>query len=148
MTDETKRLIRVRTKKSAKFKRDGLGKKPQLAASWRRPRGLHHKQRRQKKAKGPLPTPGYGSPAAVRGIHPSGFFEVLVSSPAEIEGLDPATTAIRIGGSVGMRKREIIQAGAIQAGLRILNPKATEKPAPAGKEEEEEPGDDEGGAEE
>ncbi len=147
MADEKKRLIRVRTGKSAKFKRDGLGKKPQLAASWRRPRGLHHKQRKQKKAKGPLPTPGYGSPVLVRGIHPSGFFEVLVSSPSEIEGLDPATTAIRIGGTVGMRKREVIQAAAIQAGLRILNPKETTKSASAG-EEEEEPGNEEGGAEE
>ncbi len=145
MANEKKRLIRVRTERKARFKRDGLGKKPQLAASWRRPRGLHHKQRRQKKAKGPLPTPGYGSPLPVRGIHPSGFYEVLVASTAELEGLDPMTTAIRIRGPVGLRKREEIQAGAIQKGLRILNPKETQRKALAA---EEEPGEGESAEEE
>ena len=73
MVEEKKRLIRARIAKKAKFRRDGFGKKPQIADSWRKPRGLHNKQRRQKKAKGALPTPGYGSPVAVRGMHPSGY---------------------------------------------------------------------------
>jgi large subunit ribosomal protein L32e len=72
MADEKKRLIQVRSEKSARFKRDGAGKKKQLSDSWRMPRGLHSKKRIQKKAKGPLPTPGFGSPVAVRGVHPSG----------------------------------------------------------------------------
>ncbi len=106
---------------------------------------MHHKQRRQKKAKGALPTPGYGSPLPVRGIHPSGFYEVLVASTAELEGLDPTTMAIRIRGPVGLRKREEIQAGAIQKGLRILNPKETQRKALAA---EEEPGEGESAEEE
>ena len=123
MADEKKRLIRVRTQKSANFSRDGEGKKKKLKTTWRRPRGLHNKQRLQKKAKGPLPTPGYGSPVAVRGMHPSGFRDVLVFNPGDLDTLDPDQDAIRIGGSVGGRKRAQIQEKAVSAGLKILNPK-------------------------
>lgn len=123
MADEKKRLIRVRTQKAANFRRDGEGKKKKLSETWRRPRGLHNKQRLQKKAKGPLPAPGYGSPIAVRGMHPSGFREILVFNPAELDNLDPDLDAIRIGGSVGGKKRAVIQEKAVSAGLKILNPK-------------------------
>ena len=121
MTTEIKRLIRVRVAKGASFKRDGYGKKRQLSDSWRKPRGQHNKQREQKKAKGALPKPGYGSPIAVRGMHPSGFFEVLVATATELAGLDPKTQAVRISGTVGDRKRIGLQAAAIAAGLKVLN---------------------------
>jgi large subunit ribosomal protein L32e len=136
MATEVKRLIRVRVDKGAKFKRDGYGKKRQLSDSWRKPRGQHNKQREQKKAKGALPKPGYGSPVAVRNMHPSGFFEVLVTSAKDLIGLDPKTQAVRIGGTVGDRKRVALQDAAIAAGLKVLNArsvkaKATKAPAKA-----------------
>jgi large subunit ribosomal protein L32e len=134
MADEIRRLIRARTAKGARFKRDGFGKKEQLSASWRRPRGLHNKQRRQKKAKGALPTPGFGSPVAIRGMHPSGYREALVFTPRELEGLDPAIYAVRIGGSVGNRKRIEIQQQALSAGLKVLNQRETGIAAVPGEE--------------
>jgi large subunit ribosomal protein L32e len=134
MADEIRRQIRARRAKGARFKRDGFGKKQQLSASWRRPRGLHNKQRRQKKAKGALPTPGFGSPVAVRGMHPSGYREVLVFTPGELEGLDPLTYAVRIGGSVGTRKRMEIQQLALSAGLKVLNRKEMAVAEAAGEE--------------
>jgi large subunit ribosomal protein L32e len=121
MATEVKRLIQVRTDKGASFKRDGYGKKRQLSDSWRKPRGQHNKQREQKKAKGALPTPGYGSPIAVRGMHPSGFFEVLVATLKDLEGLDPKTQAVRIGATVGDRKRVVLQEAALGKGLKVLN---------------------------
>ena len=135
MTTEVKRLIRVREDKGARFKRDGYGKKRQLSDSWRKPRGQHNKQREQKKAKGALPKPGFGSPVAVRGMHPSGFFEVLVTSLKDLEGLDPKTQAVRLGATVGTRKRMIIQEQAIAAGLKVLNARVvrTPKAKPVGK---------------
>jgi large subunit ribosomal protein L32e len=134
MTTEIKRLIQVRVDKGASFKRDGFGKKRQLSDSWRKPRGQHNKQREQKKAKGALPKPGFGSPVAVRGMHPSGFFEVLVTSLKELEGLDPKTQAVRLGATVGTRKRVIIQDQAVAQGLKVLNarvvkPKTVKVPA-------------------
>jgi large subunit ribosomal protein L32e len=128
MTTEVKRLIQVRTDKGARFKRDGYGKKRQLSDSWRKPRGQHNKQREQKKAKGALPKPGFGSPIAVRGMHPSGFFEVLVTSLKDLEGLDPKTQAVRIGATVGTRKRIIIQEQAVSAGLKVLNARVVKTP--------------------
>src|SRR5208337_2584765 len=121
MTTETKRLIRVRTEKGAVFKRDGFGKKKQLSDSWRKPRGQHNKQREQKKAKGNLPKPGFGSPVAVRGMHPSGFFEVLVFTEKDLENLDAKTQAIRISAGVGARKRKGLQETAAASGFKILN---------------------------
>jgi large subunit ribosomal protein L32e len=121
MTTEIKRLIQVRVDKAATFKRDGYGKKKQLSDSWRKPRGQHNKQREQKKAKGALPKPGFGSPIAVRGMHPSGFFEVLISSVKELEGINPKTHAIRIGATVGERTRIGLQEKAIAEGFKVLN---------------------------
>jgi large subunit ribosomal protein L32e len=123
MTTEIKRLIRVRVEKGASFKRDGYGKKKQLSDSWRKPKGQHNKQREQKKAKGALPKPGFGSPIAVRGMHPSGFFEVLISSVKELEGIDPKTHAIRIGATVGERTRLGLQEKVLAAGFKVLNPR-------------------------
>ncbi|HVN73162.1 MAG TPA: 50S ribosomal protein L32e [Methanoregula sp.] len=123
MTSEVKRLIQVRTDKGARFKRDGYGKKRQLSDSWRKPRGQHNKQREQKKAKGALPKPGYGSPVAIRGMHPSGFFEILVASEKELDGINPKTQAVRISATVGERKRTSLQEKALGAGLKVLNPR-------------------------
>jgi large subunit ribosomal protein L32e len=127
MTTEIKRLIRTRVEKGATFKRDGFGKKRQLSDSWRKPRGQHNKQREQKKAKGALPKPGFGSPVAVRGMHPSGFFEVLVSSLKELEGINPKTHTVRIGATVGDRKRLVLQETALSAGIKVLNVRAAGK---------------------
>jgi large subunit ribosomal protein L32e len=137
MTTETKRLIRVRTEKSAVFKRSGFGTKPQLSDSWRKPRGQHNKQREQKKAKGALPKPGYGSPVAVRGMHPSGFFEVMVFSEKDLEKLDAKTQAIRISAGVGGRKRKALQEKAAEAGFKILNTKVIKEPVKKEKPAEE-----------
>ena len=138
MTTETKRLIRVRTEKGAVFKRDGFGKKRQLSDSWRKPRGQHNKQREQKKAKGAQPTPGYGSPVAVRGMHPSGFFEVMVFSESDLESLDAKTQAIRISAGVGGRKRKALQEKAAEKGFKILNARVIKAPVKKEKPAEEE----------
>lgn len=144
MTENTKRLLRVRKSKSASFKRDGTGKKAKLSDSWRRPRGLHNKQRKHKKAKGRHPGPGYGSPIAVRGMHPCGLFEIRVFNVGGLDDADPTIHAIRIAASVGNKKREQIQIEAQKRGLRILNYKdASQKEREPTEEPEAETPDDE-----
>ena len=123
MVDEKTRLIRARNAKRATFTRQNLHQKKKLEDTWRRPRGLQSKQRKQYRAKGPHPTPGYGSPLAVRGFHPSGYEEILVSRVEDLEGLDAEGQAIRIRGTVGNKKREAIQVKALEYGLKVLNPK-------------------------
>lgn len=132
MADETRRLIRVRDEKRARFRRYGRDVKKRLAETWRKPKGQHNKLRRQIKAKGPIPRPGYGSPVMVRGLHPSGFQDMVVATPAAMAALDPNVHAVRIAATVGGRKRATIRDLAEKAGFRILNP----GPAVAKKEEE------------
>jgi len=140
MVDEKTRLIRARNAKRATFTRQNLHQKKKLKDTWRRPRGLQSKQRKQYRAKGAQPTPGYGSPLAVRGFHPSGYEEILVHRVEDLEGLDAQVQAIRISGSVGNKKREAIQNKALEYALKVINPKdaslktTTEEPV----EEEEE----------
>lgn len=95
--------------------------------------------RRQLKAKGALPTPGFGSPAAIRGLHPSGFRDILVFNVDSLSGLNSETEAIRIGGGVGMKMRMKIQAAALEQGFKVLNPRGTmmeEEPEPEESQEE------------
>jgi len=124
MVNEKKRLIRVRSQtRTPKFRRTQYYHKKKLKDVWRRPRGLQNKQRRHYRAKGAHPQPGYGSPAAVRGLHPSGYEEVLVFNPSELADLSPELQAVRIGGTVGGKKRDAIQKRALELGLRVLNSK-------------------------
>ncbi len=118
------RLLRVRARQKAKkpeFNFHDSHKKKRLGTSWRKPRGLHNKLRQQVAAKGKLVRPGFGSPAAVRGFHPSGVPEMLVNNVVELTLAQGC--AVRIAGAVGMKKRLEIQAKAAEMGLKVLNPK-------------------------
>ena len=70
---------------------------------------------------------GYRSPKATRYLHPSLFKEVLVYRPSDLESLDADIHAVRIGASVGARKRQAIIAEADTKLLRVLNPGTTEE---------------------
>ena len=70
---------------------------------------------------------GYGKIAAARGLHPSGFEEVMVHAADQLDGLDPERQAVRIGSSVGNRKRSRIHDRADDLGLRVLNRRPIER---------------------
>ncbi|WOF15501.1 50S ribosomal protein L32e [Methanoplanus sp. FWC-SCC4] len=123
MVDDKIRLIRARNAQRATFKRQGLSRKKKLEDTWRRPRGLQSKQRKQYRAKGRHPRSGFGSPKAVRGMHPSGYEEVLVFNIADLEGLNSEIQAIRIAAAVGNKKRASIQEKAAELTLKVINPK-------------------------
>jgi large subunit ribosomal protein L32e len=125
------RLLAVRARARMRFIRRGVHDKKKLDPAWRKPKGHHNKMRRQLKAKGALPRPGYGSPRAIRSLHPSGYREVLVYNEQLLEGLNPEQDAIRIGRTVGRRKREGIQQRALEQGLKVLNPVTIEAATPA-----------------
>jgi len=117
-------LLRVRTRQKSKkpeFNFHDSHKKKRLSTSWRKPRGLHNKLRRQIAAKGKLVRVGYGSPKAAKGFHPCGLPEVLVNNVAELQKAQGFV--VRIASGVGMKKRLEMQAKAAEAGLRVLNPK-------------------------
>ncbi len=90
--------------------------------TWRKPRGIHSQARQNKKYRPANAKIGYRSPKTVRGLHPSGFEEVLVHNVGDLEGLDPEKQAIRVAHGVGMRKRHDIEDKAEEMELRVLNP--------------------------
>jgi LSU ribosomal protein L32E len=123
LDDETERLLQQRKAVGTPaFERQDHHKKKRVPTSWRRLRGGLSKRRRGIKGKGADVDPGYRSPTAVRGLHPSGFEEVRVHRPADLGGVDGDRQAVRIASSVGGRKREQIEERAEDNGIRVLNP--------------------------
>jgi large subunit ribosomal protein L32e len=97
------------------FRYDRLGNK------WRRPKGMHSKQRRNLIYRPPKVRIGYRGPKEARGLHPSGFKEVIVHNAKDLDTIDPSAEAARIAHSVGARKRIEIEKKADDKAIRILN---------------------------
>ncbi len=103
------------------FKRQEWFRYSKLGENWRRPKGIHSKMRRHMKRRVHMVDIGFRGPASVRGLHPSGFEEVMVYNIDGLKDVDPKVQAVRIGGTVGTKKRLDIQAKADELGIRVLN---------------------------
>jgi large subunit ribosomal protein L32e len=125
-------------KKKPDFVRPESWRYIKLKESWRRPRGLDHKVRRKIKGWPPGVSVGYKGPKVARGLHPSGYREVLVHNAKEVSVIDPKTEAARIAHTVGKRKRVQIITEAKKREVFILNFKPVKETAEEEKEEEEE----------
>ncbi len=125
LTEEERRLLKIRNRLNLKrpwFRRQEWFRYKRVGESWRRPRGKHSKLREKKGYRIPVVDAGYRGPKKVRGLHPSGFREVLVHNPKELEKINPEREAVRIASTVGMRKRLEIEKKAEELGIRVLNP--------------------------
>lgn len=104
-----------------KFRRQEWHRYKKLGQKWRKTRGKTSKTRRYEGRKPAMPTIGYCSPKATKGLHPSGYQDVLVCNLKELEKLDPATQAGRISSTVGFKKREVMLQKAKELGIKVLN---------------------------
>ena len=127
--NEIRRLLKVRMRQKARkpeFRHPYAHTKLRLRdKSWRRPKGLHSKWRERYGGKWSgriLVNIGFGSPKAVRGLHPSGYEEVLAYNVKDLEKVDKERQAIRIASCVGMKKRLAIEEKAKELGIKVLNP--------------------------
>ncbi|MBL6882075.1 MAG: 50S ribosomal protein L32e [Candidatus Poseidoniaceae archaeon] len=121
-TQEALSLRAAQKKKTPSFRRTEWFRYKRLSRSgWRAPHGMDSKQRRNYRYRGSLVRVGHGKVAEARGLHPSGFREVMVHNINDLESIDPETQAARIGRTVGGRKREHIHARADELGIRVLN---------------------------
>ncbi|MFL2941539.1 MAG: 50S ribosomal protein L32e [Candidatus Poseidoniales archaeon] len=121
---QTKKDLSRRNRMSHKrptFKRQNWFRYKRLGEKWRRPRGIHSKMRRHFKYRIPVAQVGFRGPASVRGLHPSGFEEVLVHNLKEVENVNPETQAVRISSTVGDKKRELIVKKADELKIRVFN---------------------------
>ncbi len=124
MSTEERRLLRYKTdraRRRVEFRRQEWFRYKRLGESWRKPRGKHSKQREQQNRRPPIVDAGFRGPVSVRGLHPSGYREILVHTPAELDSIDRTRFAVRIGSDVGSRKREMIETRADELSLKILN---------------------------
>ena len=122
-SEEHSALLRTREKQKRKkpnFIRDESWRYKRVDPSWRRPKGIDSKMRLKKKGWPKSVEVGYRSPRMVRGFHPSGFEEKLVFTVKELEKVDP-NQVVRIGHTVGLKKRSRIVEKAEELGLRVLN---------------------------
>ena len=131
LDEETTAALSFRAKQKKKqpaFKRQEWYRYKRLArSSWRKPSGMQSKVRLNRKYRPPMARIGYRKISSVRGLHPSGFEEIMVHKSSDLDGLDPETQAVRIGAKVGNRKRLDIHDRANSLGLRILNQRRIER---------------------
>ena len=125
LTDATREALAIRSaqgKKQPAFRRQEWYRYKRLSRTgWRKPKGMDSKQRKNKRWRTPMARVGFGKIAEVRGLHPSGFSEVMVHRPDDLEQIDPKVEAARIGKRVGNRKRVAIHEKADELGIRVLN---------------------------
>lgn len=121
---EKNRLMKLRKnkkKKNPKFRRVESWRYKRVKDSWRKARGIDSQTRKKTKSGVKSPSVGYRSPKKVRGLHPSGYEEVRVTSINDLKGLNNKRHAIKISARLGTRKRIPLVEYAQNRGFRILN---------------------------
>ncbi len=124
MAGPFKQLVELRAKlkeRIPKFLRVNYARYDKIDDSWRKQRGRHNTIRRSIKGAGNKVSIGYGIPAKMKHLHPSGYKEVLVRNLRDVEKVDPKIEAIRIASNVGLKKRLEILRVAKERGIYVLN---------------------------
>ena len=120
-----KELLQLRKKiadKRPDFVRQESWRYKKLAPNWRKPKGKDNKMRKQVSGVPPLVKVGYKGPRKSRGLHPSGYNDILVFNTRDLSKIDPKVEAVRIAHGVGNKKRIDIVTEATKLKIKILNP--------------------------
>jgi large subunit ribosomal protein L32e len=129
---ETSSLLRTRKllkSKKPEFVRQESWRYKRVKSSWRRPKGIDSKMRIKKKGWPKSIQIGYRSPKKVWGFHPSGFKEIIIYNVTDLERVNSGNV-VRIGGTVGMKKKLNIIKRAKELKIQIVNPRGVEKIEP------------------
>jgi large subunit ribosomal protein L32e len=124
LNDRVKEQLVIRRqikKRTPNFLRDEGFRYKRIPKNWRRPTGYTSKLRINLKYRPSKVRVGFRAPKIVRGLHASGFQEVMVHTVKELEIIDPKKQAVRIGGTVGTKKRLEIAKRADELAIRVLN---------------------------
>jgi len=108
-------------KRTPDFIREEWFRYKRIPHNWRRPDGITSKMRKNLKYRPSKVRIGFRGPRGARGLHSSGFEEILVYNVNDIGKINPKTQAARIGGTVGTKKRIEIEKKAEELDIRILN---------------------------
>jgi large subunit ribosomal protein L32e len=122
--EELTRLLearRLKKEKTPEFQRQESWRYVRIHEPWRKPKGVDSHMRLSVRGWPALVKIGYRVPKLVRGLHPSGYRDVLVHNLAELETLSRENDAARLAAGVGRRKRIEIAKRAKELGIRVLN---------------------------
>jgi large subunit ribosomal protein L32e len=124
LSKEQKGRLRLRKqikKRTPDFLREEWFRYKRIPKNWRKPDGISSKMRINLKYRPSKVRVGFRGPKDTRGLHPSGFQEIIVNNVTDLESIDPKTQAARIGSTVGTKKRISIEKKAEELDVRILN---------------------------
>jgi large subunit ribosomal protein L32e len=119
-----KRLMELRNrinKKRPSFRRVESWRYKRVSDSWRKARGIDSNTRKKKKSGIKSPTVGYRNPKKIRGLHPSGYEEVRITTIQDLKSLNKNLHAIKISSKVGSKKRVALIDYCQRRGFKILN---------------------------
>ncbi len=118
-------LLSTRNKRKSKkpeFERTDVNIFKQFKGKWRKPKGIHNKLRRGFRGHKQIPSIGFSSPNAVKGLTRSGFIPVNVANVNDLQNIKTDCVAI-INHSVGMKKRVQILTKAKELKIKVLGVK-------------------------
>jgi large subunit ribosomal protein L32e len=121
------KLRKEMKRRKPRFIRQDYNKKGKIPVNWRESRGMDSKMRQKLRGYRRSPSKGYQTPAEVRGLHPSGYREVIVSTIATMESMDKAVEGMVISRTVGNKRRIELIKKAQEKGIKILNIKNPEQ---------------------
>jgi len=127
----TERALALRQRhksKKPKFRRQESWRYKRVSQVWRKPDGVDSKMRKKVRGWPKSAEIGYRGPRVARGLHPSGYAEVIIRTVDDLSKIDSKTQAARIAHTVGMKKRAEISIRTGERGVRILNPLPEVKP--------------------
>ncbi len=85
---------------------------------WRKKRG---ESRNVRKEDGLTPKTGFGKNSELKGLHPSGFKQVIVYNLNDLKQIKPENTGIIVASAVGKRKKKTFIKKAKEMKIKIFN---------------------------
>lgn len=110
-------------KKRPRFTQADHHKKKRLNSNtWRKPKGMHGKQRHNINGKPANVSPGYRGPKAARSLDPKGLAPIIVYTLTQLDSIDAKTQCALIG-KIGDKKRLAILNACKEKGIAVTNVK-------------------------
>jgi large subunit ribosomal protein L32e len=118
---EKRKIIKKRTHKFIRHQGDEFSRISR--PTWRRPKGIDSRVRRQFRGTLPMVSIGYGSNKKTKHLLPSGFLKFRVSNVKELELLlmHNRRYAAEIAHDVAIQKRKLIVARALELNILVTN---------------------------
>ena len=117
-----------------RFLRQESWRLKRVRESWRRPKGVTSRMRKEKAGWPRRAKVGYGVSSSSKGLHPRGLSQRRVEKLSDMEGLNPKSDILFLSRRLGERRRLMLLERAKELGLRVANPGKGEV-TPSGAEE-------------